>query len=264
MTWQEFEKLCINYLNAEYGTKDIIFTGIGGSDSTEPDIKVVKNSQLLFNIEVKMPDAQSGQFVVLNKNNKFIFSDSNKSYEDEFSDSIIEYMNKNYNSFASDSNSSKDIDLDSSIFAQWIISSYRNKGIKFVITGDKNNFIIFPIDQYDQYFSIKCVFRPKYSGSSKLPNIRKQEVENLFTYLYGPCKVIDGDKGKKYLKTKYNLEDKTKIQGSKYRFQFNKKFEDKYEIRQLANTRNRTVIFSISLKKSQDQNDLEKFLEEIK
>lgn len=74
VTWQDFEKDCCNFLNREYGSKYKKLEALGGSDSTQPDIKITTNKSSTFYIEVKKPIAQSGQFVLLpdeEKNNSF-------------------------------------------------------------------------------------------------------------------------------------------------------------------------------------------------
>ena len=68
--WKSFEKECCDYLNRAYGNERVQFVWDGGSDSTSPDIMVFINGRNAFNIEVKSPQAQSGQFVVLNENDE--------------------------------------------------------------------------------------------------------------------------------------------------------------------------------------------------
>ena len=88
-TWKDFEIQCTEYLNSCYGTY-AKFTLQGGANSTVPDIYVKTNTGSSFYIEVKEPNAQSGQFVLLPDeiNKKFVFSPRNKTAANEFTDII--------------------------------------------------------------------------------------------------------------------------------------------------------------------------------
>ena len=96
--WEEFEIECCNYLNEKYGGGCYKFVRIGASDSTASDIAFYKFDHHMFNIEVKMPQAQSGQFVVLDNNGTFVFSCLNKSNEND-AKIFIDHMNANYELF---------------------------------------------------------------------------------------------------------------------------------------------------------------------
>lgn len=260
--WQEFEDACVDFLNHEYGNSSLKFIGAGKSDSTSSDIKVMKNGQILFDMESKMPESQSGQFVLLDNDYEFIFSDKNKSNQNEFTDLIITYINSNYDIFKNVSTKSIPISLSTVIFENWIKGYYKSKNVKFIISADKNyNFIIFPIEKYGSYFSITGNFRIKTSGSGNLPKKYETEVKEIFEYNFSPCTIVREEE-KAYIVTDYNLPDKIKIQGRDYRFQFNE-HGDKYLIRKLSNTNNANVIFSIKLRKHQESKDLNEFLKEI-
>jgi hypothetical protein len=99
MSWKEHEEECNKFLNETFGNTDIKFTLSGGSDSSKSDIKIVKNDELLSWIEAKMPNSQSGQFVVSSEDGKFHESKRNKS-NNIFSDQIIDFMNNNYDSYS--------------------------------------------------------------------------------------------------------------------------------------------------------------------
>lgn len=92
--WKIFELECVDYLNKQYGGG---FKHLGYSDSTVSDIEY-KSGLNSFYIEVKMPVAQSGQFVLLvdQENREFVFSSRNKTKRDESVDFIIEHMNENF------------------------------------------------------------------------------------------------------------------------------------------------------------------------
>lgn len=86
--WRQFELECVDYLKKQYGN---FFEHLGFSDSTTSDIKYNRGDKSFF-IEAKMPQAQSGQFVLLPdlKNRKFIFSPRNKSEMDKVKFSVID------------------------------------------------------------------------------------------------------------------------------------------------------------------------------
>lgn len=260
--WRLFEDNCVNYLNKTYGNNTVNFIGTGKSNSTTSDIKVLDYEKNLFNIESKMPEAQSGQFVLLDIGGEFIFSDKNKSIENEFTDLIINYINKNYDVFKNVSTKSLPIDLPIDIFESWIKNHYKSRNVKYVITSDKNNnYILFPIDKYGEYFRITGNFRIKTSGSGDLPKKYEYEVQALFQENFSSCSIVREGK-KAYIFTEANLPDKTKLQGNDCRFQFNKE-EDRYLVRKLSNTNNPNVIFSIKLEKHQCQDDLKMFRKEF-
>lgn len=260
--WREFENVCVDFLNRKYGNSNLEFIIAGKSDSTSSDIKVIKNEQLLFYMESKMPESQSGQFVLLDNDFEFIFSDRNKSEENEFTDLIISYINLNYETFKHVSTNSMPINLPTGIFENWIKNYYKNKNVQFVISADENsNFIIFPTERYGDYFSITGNFRIKTSGSGNLPKKLEKEVKEIFENNFSTCTILREEE-KAYIVTDYDLPHKTKVQGSNYRFQFNE-HGNKYLVRKLSNTNNPNVIFSIKLYREQDSIDLTKFLKAI-
>ena len=53
------------------------------------------------------------------------------------------------------------------------------------------------------------------------------------------------------------------LQGAEYRYQFKKTAGNTFNVRKLSNTRNANVIFSISLKREQDADDLSAFVSSL-
>ncbi|MCB2356902.1 hypothetical protein [Clostridium estertheticum] len=258
--WRLFELNCVDYLNNIFSNHILKFLGTGQSDSTTSDIVALKNGQVLFNIECKMPDAQSGQFVLFQQNNQFVFSAGNKTEENEFTDLIISYMNDNFEYYKNVTTKSMSINLPPTVFENWIKGHYINKGVKFIITSERNgNHIIFPISEYGKYFEIKADFRIKTSGSSHLSRSYENTVINLFKLNYGPCS-IEWDGKKAYLVTSLILSEKIKMADDNHRYQLNKD-GNKYLVKMLSNTHNANVIFRINLQKNQSENDLNCFKE---
>lgn len=262
-TWRIFENSCTNFLNEKYGDNILIFKGSGMSDSTKSDIAVLQNNKLRFFIECKMSKAQSGQFVLLDKGSYFVFSPQNKSEENEFSDMILEYINTNYEIYKDVSTAATRINLPGSIYAAWIKKHYQSKDVKYVITADNhNNYIIFPIEKYGEYFNISANFRVKRSGSRDLSKNYEYDLKTLVENKYGPCK-IQWDGKKAYCVLNAYIPDKTKLYGTYYRYQLNMIEPNIYQVRMLSNTNNSNVIFSIELAQMQQRNDLILFEKDI-
>ncbi|WP_343102059.1 hypothetical protein [Romboutsia sp. MSSM.1001216sp_RTP31141st1_G3_RTP31141_220114] len=265
MNWELFEKESTSYLNSTFGNDRISFQLQGSHDSTVADIKTYIDGNFKFSIEVKKKSAQSGQFVLLDNGNQFIYSPKNKSDINEFSRLILEYMNKNYSTYRDVSTNALEIALPQKIFESWIKNHYLNKEVKYIITNNDSNYIIFPLDKYGEYFNIKANFRIKGSGSSNMPKSDQEVFSNLIKDKYCDNEItFDGKKAYCIIDT--DIPDKSKIFCNKNnrRYQLNKISPKKYEIRKLSNTRNANVIFSIELIANQFVDDLNKFKSEFK
>ncbi len=257
--WKSFEKECCEYLNRMYGNDKVCFVWDGGSDSTSPDIMVFINGRNEFNIEVKSPHAQSGQFVVLNENGRLIFSPRNKS---DIEDAIpfLSYMNANYSRYAVATTSGTDLDMDSDEYNEWIIGHYQKRRVKFVITRDTFSFVIFPIEKYGEYFQTSCVYRIKKSGSTEVPRGIAEDVTRLFggvSYRYEFGKKLCVVSNRRHFKG-------TRLTYGDYDYLVSSVLSDgALYIRRLSNTYNANVIFTISLKAGQIENDHKEFVRYI-
>ena len=257
--WQSFEQECCNYLNRAYGSNRVRFICDGGSDSTSPDIIVIIDGVNKFNIEVKSPQAQSGQFVVLNENDELIFSPRNKS-DIEDARPFLAYMNANYDKYAIATTAGADLDMNPDEYNEWIIGHYLRRRVKFVITRDAFSFIILPIEKYGEYFDTSCTYRIKKSGSNEVPKSIAYSVAELFdgvTYRYELGKKLCVVSSKRYTKG-------TKLTLGTYDYMVSAVLDDgALYIRRLSNTNNANVIFTITLKTGQKEYDLEKFIRSI-
>lgn len=255
--WEIHELECVDYLQRRYGKDNRIrFELVGGSDSTQSDIKVYKENVLSFFIEAKMSSAQSGQFVLFSDENqrRFVFSSANKSDCNEYVCDIINELNKNFDKYKQPS--SKLLDMDVRLFANWITNHYRTLNVKFVITKNKNKFVIVPIEKFGEYFDIKAIYRVKKSGSA---NPSKQDCEEIKSLLEENNIKISN----LYFEGKYLLvevldciKSKFILKGEKKDFYFRERNLSIYKVTKLSNTFNANVIFSISLKKEQGIDDL--------
>lgn len=241
--WENFEIECVNYLNKHFGVY-AHFIHQGGADSTVPDILVETNTGKSFYIDAKHSPAQCGQFVLLPniETCTFEYSKNNINRINNYAKRIIDYMNNQFDEFREANTIGKNIDMTngSSIFSNWVIQTYQEKGVKFFIT---NNYTILPIERFQEYFDISAKYRIKRSGSSSVGRSRLTLVLNYIkshNYLITD-NYINGDK--LFVKSKENLHNQRFIL-QQYEYMFSQR-ENKYEIRRLSNTYNANVIFSI-------------------
>lgn len=255
---ENFEIRCYEYLKRLYSKNSISFEREGGMDSTKSDIAVLKNGTLNFYIEAKDNAAQSGQFVLLpdEETKSFIFSPRNHSEPNEMTDIMIDYMNTDFDRFHRAGTAGEALNIDSSIFCDWIIEHYEEKNVKYVIS-QKNDFVIFPIRRFSNYFDVLAKYRIKKSGSREPAAKDIPAVKEAIQAFYPSVRF--SRQGKKlFAVLDCNLTKKRFVLG-KYTYYFSEQSEGFYEIRCLSNTYNMNVIFSIQLKKSQEQSDLDEF-----
>lgn len=240
MSWKTFEEECIVYLNEKYGC---FFELKGKSNSTISDI-FFDNGRIKFYIESKMSTAQCGQFVLLPNFNSRIFeySSKNKTKENEYTEMIINFMNKKFDDFSNAGTTGVTIEMSQYIFYNWIINYYKEKGVEFFITKDRaNKFIIFPISELNHYFNVSAKYREKKSGSSSLNESSKVDFKHAMDktsieYSFNGLDIISNA----------NI-DGLRVNGNKYDYLL-KGNNRTYKVRKLSNTRNANVIFSIELK----------------
>ena len=255
---EKFEINCYEYLKKFYKNKNTNFYHEGGMDSTKSDIAVVKNGNVEFYIEAKDAFAQSGQFVLLpNEDNQtFIFSPRNKSKQNEMTDIIIDYMNSEFQRFNNAGTTGQSLDIDTSVFANWIIEHYKDKNVKYVISYD-SDYVIFPIRKFKQYFNIIANYRIKKSGSSTPAKKDITSIKDMITQYYNSARFSQTEK-KLFVDISEKI-DKDRFILRNYIYYLSEQNSGDYEVRRLSNTYNMNVIFSIKLIKPQDTKDLEEF-----
>lgn len=243
--WEKFEEDCILLLIEQFG-EYAKFTHQGKSDSTIPDIKVETKKNKKFYIEAKHSPAQCGQFVLLPnvETKKFEYSRLNSTDINEFSQIIINHMNDDFEEFKEAGTAGKAIEFENcrDIFNQWIIKTYKDKGVKFFIT---NNYVMLPIEKFADYFNVSAKYRIKRSGSSSVGSGNINKVIQYLTTKYPDIK-LKSVKDKVFIYAEYNLHNERFTIG-KNEYMISKR-DDNYEIRKLSNTFNANVIFSIELK----------------
>lgn len=261
-SWKEFEKSCYNYLVRTYGSI-CTFEPLGESDSTYPDVRVRPQHGRPFYIETKESLAQCGQFVLFpdEECESFEYSAGNKSPLNSFSQEIINYMNRNFYDFVEAGTRGQEIDLPDRVFYGWIKKYYSDKGVKFFITKG-SSYVIFPIEKFEEYFSVSATYRIKKSGSADPSRTNIPEIRNILNAR--GCRFdLLADGKKLFVKTTDNLAG-LKLRGAKYTYLFNQTERGVYNIRKLSNTQNANVIFSIGLKRGQDRRDLQEFEQSIR
>ena len=243
--WEKFEIDCTNFLIEQFG-KYATFTHEGKSDSTVPDIKVETKKNVKFYIEAKHSPAQCGQFVLLpNLETKlFEYSRLNSTGINEFSKIIIDYMNSNFEAFKEAGTAGKNIEFNNceEVFCNWIIKTYKDKGVRFFIT---NNNVILPIEEFPKYFKVSAKYRIKRSGSS---SVGSGNIENVKSYIQSnfPQVELKTTLDKLFIITDSALHNKRFVLGrNEYMISQRDNF---FEVRKLSNTFNANVIFSIELK----------------
>lgn len=257
-SWQQFEEDCYLYLNRKYSTNGTKFIKFGSADSTLPDIKVHLTNNTSFFIEAKDSIAQCGQFVLIpdEDSETFLYSERNKSDLNDYSAAMIEHMNQNYKSFSAAGTRGQQLGVSKQIFYNWIMNYYYSKNVKYFITKG-SNFIVFPLEKFDSYFDVSATYRMKKSGSADPSYANQQEVIQLLHN--SGFDFSNFNEGKAFfISTTTNLNNR-KIVGNKYTYMFKESGKNIYKVRQLSNTCNSNVIFSISLKQHQNPDDLSNF-----
>ncbi|MDE7424461.1 MAG: hypothetical protein K2N51_12375 [Lachnospiraceae bacterium] len=244
--WEDFEIDCTQYLNNTFGAK-AAFIHQGSSNSTVPDILVQTKSNVIFYIEAKHCPAQCGQFVLLPNilTRAFEYSPKNVNKLNIYAEAIMEHMNKEFDEFREAGTSGKEIILPNGtdIFTNWIIQSYKEKNVHFIIT---NNYTILPLEDFSKYFYVTAKYRIKRSGSGNVGksrmNLVKQKIETL-DYTISSTKV----NGEKLFVTSLENIHNQRFIIQEYEYMFSSRGNE-YEVRKLSNTYNANVIFSINLK----------------
>lgn len=239
--WIEFEIECTDFLNEHFGSHAHFFHQ-GGSDSTVPDIFVQTDHGMSFYMEAKCSPAQCGQFVLLPdlSTRTFVYSPKNSTPINLHARKMIDYMNEQFDEFREAGTTGKDLVMNPQVFSDWIIQTYKEKGVRFFIT---NHHTLVPIEKFQNYFTVSAKYRIKRSGSD---SVGKRQIPLILAYLHSHDPGITGTRTnvkKLFVTSDQNLHDRRFILGA-YEYMFSQR-EDEYEIRKLSNTYNANVIFSI-------------------
>lgn len=258
--WEDFEIECTSYLNSKFSTY-ANFKHMGGADSTKPDILVQLNDGTRFFMEAKQTPAQCGQFVLIPDIERrcFAYSEKNASRINQYAKEIMKHMDKQFDEYREAGTSGKSIEMPDSdtLFTNWIVDYYKNKGVKYFITND---YTIFPIDAFGNHFDVSATYRIKRSGSGEVGKPRLNIVKDYILSLDYAIDSVSAESGKLFIESRRNLHNQRFILG-KYEYMFSQR-GDRYEIRKLSNTYNANVIFSIIKKNAAGLSDSE-FIDSI-
>lgn len=259
---EEVELRCYKHLKEHYTTLETGYRHEGGMDSTKSDIAAIQNGKIAFYIEAKDALAQSGQFVLLADEQRevFVFSPRNRSKPSEMTDVMISYMNSNFQHFRNAGTAGKPLDIDPVIFSNWIVEHYKGKNVKYVISYDQE-YVIFPIRKFAQYFHITANYRTKKSGSGAPAKKDIPVVEHVIEECY-PTALFSHQDKKLFVNISETIH-KDRFISEHFTYYLSRRDSGKYEVRRLSNTYNMNVIFSIKLVKKQDPEDLKEFISDI-
>jgi len=257
----KFETECFNHLQTVYGSACTL-EHFGKSNATLSDIKVTTGHSSFF-IEVKDTKAQAGQFVLQPdcEERRFIFSPANQTKANQYTDAMIEHMNADFESFLNAGTKGQALNLDSRIFTLWIMHYYQSKGVRFFMSKSSRSqggqYVILPLERFGHYFDVTAKFRIKRSGSSSPSPGAMEHVIDVLTRQYGITDPVIT--GKKLFVTADPSVSKQHFRTGGTEYRIAPKTETRFEIRKLSDTYNSNVIFSTSLKASQDPADLTLF-----
>lgn len=257
--WKEFEKLSVDFLKSNIRNKDISIKHFGNSDSTKSDILVTFNkSGKSFYIETKMPISQTSQFVVELDDNKFIYGKNNTFKTNEYSEIIIDLLNKNFDYYKNVGKRGMEVSVPPDIALGWIKSNMNNKNVKFVMSKDsKGKIVSIPLENFNDFFDIKTILRRKKSGTNKLSkkyyddfikNIKinfKNNIIKIYTKNNRLFVKFDMELSKEdcYIESDLLLEK---------RYYLSKIDKNTYQVKLTSSTNNPNIIFELSANAEND------------
>lgn len=257
--WKEFEKLSVDFLKSNIRNKDISIKHFRNSDSTKSDILVTFNkSGKSFYIETKMPISQTSQFVVELDDNKFIYGKNNTFKTNEYSEIIIDLLNKNFDYYKNVGKRGMEVSVPPDIALGWIKSNMNNKNVKFVMSKDsKGKIVSIPLENFNDFFDIKTILRRKRSGTNKLSkkyyddfikNIKinfKNNIIKIYTKNNRLFVKFDMELSKEdcYIESDLLLEK---------RYYLSKIDKNTYQVKLTSSTNNPNIIFELSANAEND------------
>lgn len=254
--WEKFEDEVANYIKEKLYSYGVSVKQYGKENSTVPDILITINkNNKKFYVEIKMPLAQTSQFVVEIKNDKFVYSTKNKFRLNSYSEEIIKVLNGNFNLYKNVKETGMKVNVPEAIAVSFIVSNMENKNVKFVVTiDDKENKILFPISKFNEIYKVNTILRRKKSGSQSLPKKYYSDVEKLLSSIFKNYNYkLYSSNNKLFLEIPINLDRSNCYIDSKVlpigrRYFLSNKENGLYEIRLTSKINNPNVIFEILLK----------------
>lgn len=258
--WEDFESEMTGYLKEILKDYNVIVKQFGSADSTIPDIEITINTNnKKFYVETKMPASQTSQFVVEINDNKFIYGRKNKFKSNEYSDEILDILNENFELYSKVAQNGMIVPVPETIAFSWIASNMKNKNVEFIISVDNNDHKkVFSLEQFNEFFNIKTIFRRKKSGSQEIPKTFYNDFKNHLDLKFSKYDYKLNSNGKKlFLELPLNLSknecyiDSDVLPDGK-RYFLSNKGNGKYEVKLTSATNNPNIIFELSLKDNTD------------
>ena len=245
--WEIFQDEATDFLN-NYFNAD--FRMEGGFHVTTSHISARKGIQPLTNIEAKFDSNDAGQIILSSEGNRFSFCEKSKNDSNKYSQEIIEYLNSNYSLFKGTNTASIHVDISDVILFNWLKTIYSDKNVEWIISSKKfnkltlNNLLFIPIDQIENYFDIRLVFRRKKTGNTQIPG---KDIIDFKEQL----DEITKDYQIKKTNNKYLLTTKSRLSdfniGSKYLVSMTN-VDCQYYIKKKDINTNPNIMFQLSLK----------------
>ena len=258
-----FESKCARYLRKQF--PDHKFTVKGGSNNQVSDILVDDK----FYIECKMTEngdskagAQSTGFGLKIADNKFECSDT--AEENESAIKMLDYINSNFDEFSKFNeplSGNLDLDLDPSVFAEWISNYYSNKNAEFFMIQHNGNFAIFKntLENLLKYFNIAATVRYYKYGTKNLPISQRDIALSALKKKYSISSVRYNNR-ECYVKTKDDIDSEYFDVDDLHLYISSKNQKPgEYRIMKLSGIGTPRVLFSLHSKTDQDEADLKQF-----
>lgn len=254
MRWQDFENSAEKFLKKLSNGKVNIhgpMEGAGGSNANTVDLKIFKNNQLKFNIEIKKWESQISQFVVKKDEVNSTFNLGNLKSRAEFKTvKILDHMRKNYEYYKSPSRSGIKLKCSDSLIYECIDDYFKEKDIEFILTSDKeNNFFLVHKNNFKKTFKVQGLCRLKKSGTRHISKNREVSVINFLRHKFNGASFKNDDKG---IIINFNgstsIKKNEKINFENIELHLSKiQNTDSNYIKIKSKTNNPTVIFTIEL-----------------
>lgn len=259
--WEQFEIEACIFLEETYGNEYCEFIGRGGADSTTPDIEFYKNGEFQFYIEAKSDQSQGGQFVLHPDitNKEFIFSNLNKTPKNKAADIIIEYMNYYFDDFNNAGTAGLELNMDELIYLKWLEHFYKSKNVKYFISYH-NGFVIFPVNKIKNYFNVSAKYRAKRSGTGNPSQKSLSSIQKHIEKHYPSAQFYS--QGHKFYVDFSTAPNSRYFNAGDYEYYLSGN-QNPYQVRRRGSTLNSNVIFSLTTKSNQHQDDLDLFESEL-
>ena len=254
MRWQDFENSAEKFLKKLSNEKVNIhgpLEGAGGSNANTVDLKIFKNNQLKFNIEIKKCESQISQFVVKKDEVNSTFNLGNLKSPAEYKTvKILDHMRKNYEYYKFPSRSGIKLKCEDSLIYECIDDYLKEKDIEFILTSDKeNNFFLVHKNKFKKNFKVYGSYRLKKSGTRHIPKNRAVSVINFLKQKFQGASLRNDNKGVIINfngSTSIRKNEKINFEDSEYHLS---KIQNTntYYIKIKSKTNNPTVIFTIEL-----------------